>query len=300
MQVIRRFLGVLVMIAGILGLALSLAGLVSVWMFKPNVTGLIDNTILTLKDSVTTSQTAMEITGQALGATVDSIDALSSMLSNTATSVEETMPVFDQINVMMGETVPSTLEAATDSLKTAQEAAEVLDSAIKSLDNFRFVLSATPFLGAFVEQPDQPYDPEVPLADSLGELATNLESLPGTFTEMSVNLDNADDNLVAIQDNLIVMSNSVALISASLAEYKAMVGQSQGSLDNLTGMLANLQNNLATILNIAAWALTLFFVWLLAAQIVILSQGWELYQGTTDHMENGDVPPLVPDPASDA
>ena len=29
-----------------------------------------------------------------------------------------------------------------------------------------------------------------------------------------------------------------------------------------------------------------FFVWLLAAQVVILSQGWELYQGTAGRIES--------------
>jgi len=31
--------------------------------------------------------------------------------------------------------------------------------------------------------------------------------------------------------------------------------------------------------------LSVFFLWLLAAQIVILSQGWELFQGTADRMK---------------
>ena len=35
-----------------------------------------------------------------------------------------------------------------------------------------------------------------------------------------------------------------------------------------------------------ATALTLFFAWLLAAQVVILSQGRELYRGTADRMES--------------
>src|SRR3990170_2647869 len=97
----------------------------------------------------------MEITARALGATVDSVDALSTMLGATATSVEETMPVLDQLNTIMGDRLPSALDSATVSLKTAQQAAAVLDSAIKSLDNFRAVLSATPLVGAFVEQPAQ-------------------------------------------------------------------------------------------------------------------------------------------------
>jgi hypothetical protein len=82
------------------------------------------------------------------------------------------------------------------------------------------------------------------------------------------------------------MSDSVGLISSSLSEYEKMIGQSKSSMDNLTSILTNVQNNLPTILNGVAIVLTLFFVWLLAAQVVILSQGWELYQGTAGRMES--------------
>ena len=187
MKIMRRILGVFVMIAGILGLLLSMAGLVVVWVAKPTVTAYANTTIDTLNQSVITSQNVMEITGKALGATVDSLDALSTMLSTTATTVDDTTPVLVEITTIMSDTLPSTLEAATASLSTAQEAAQVLESTIKSLDTFRFLLSATPLLGDLVDQTGVSYNPEKPLADSLGELATNLEGLPDTFVEMSVN-----------------------------------------------------------------------------------------------------------------
>ena len=286
MNVVRRILGVLVMIAGILGLVLSLAGLVIVWVGKPAVAAYANTTIDTLNESVTTSQSVMEITGQALGATIDSVDALSAMLSTTAATVEDTKPILDEFDIIMGVTLPSTLEATTDSLYAAQEAAQVLESAIQSLDVFRSLLSATPLLGDLLEQPGESYNPEKPLADSLGELASNLEGLPDTFVEMSVNLSATDDKLVAVQGNLITMADSVGLISSSLSEYETMIVQSKSSMDDLTSILTNTQNNLATILNGMAIVLSLFFIWLLAAQVVILSQGWELYQGTADRIES--------------
>lgn len=288
MKALRRILGALVMIAGILGIILSLAGVVSVWVVKPNVTNYVEITIQTIETSVITSQKALQVTGQALGATVVSVDALSTMLSTTAVSVEETQPVLDQLNVMMGETMPSSMESASDSLKTAQQAAVVLESAIKSLENFRAAMSATPLLSSLVEQPKQTYNPEVPLADSLGELATTLESLPATFTEMSADLDKADDNLVTIQSNLVTMSDSVGQISKSLSEYQAMITQSQSSMENLISILTNINNNLTSILNGVAMAFSLFFLWLLVAQVVILTQGWELYQGTASRMESSE------------
>jgi uncharacterized protein YukE len=286
MNILRRILGVLVMLAGILGLVLSLAGLIMVWVAKPTVAVYASTTIDTLNESVVTSQNVMEITRQALGATIDSVDALSAMLSTTAATVEDTKPVLDEFDIIMATTLPSTLEATTDSLYTAQAAARVLESTIQSLDSFRFLLSATPLVGALVEQSGDPYSPEKPLADSLGELASNLEGLPDTFVEMSANLSATDDKLVSIQDNLITMSDSVGLISSSLSEYEKMMIQSKSSMDDLSSILTNIRNNLATILNGVAIVLSLLFTWLLAAQVVILSQGWELYQGTADRMES--------------
>jgi chromosome segregation ATPase len=285
MNTLRRFLGVLVMCAGILGILLSLTGLGTIWVVKPTVTGYASTTIAALNNSVSTSQKAMEVTEQALGATIDSVDALSAMLAATAATVEDTMPVLIQLNTFMGDKLPTSIESATSSLETAQQAAQVLDSAIKSLDTFRFLVSGVPLLGAVVEQPEEAYNPEITMADSLGDLAASLEDLPELFTEMAADMDKADDNLETIQANLVTMSDSVGLISQSLGEYQVMIQQSQASMENLKAMLDNLQNNLTSILNGVAITLSLFFLWLLAAQIVILSQGWELYQGTAGRME---------------
>ncbi len=286
MKIIRRFLGILVMIAGILGLLLSVTGLIFVWVAKPGVYQSVSTTVASLDTSIESSQAAMEIAGKTLTAAVTSVDALSEMLANTATTVEDTQPVVTQLNTVIGETLPSTLQAASDSLVSAQQAAAVLDDAIQSLQTFRMVLSATPLLGALV-QPGEAYSPEVPLADSLGQLATELEDLPGTFTDMSDDIGKADDNLAAIQENLSTMSESVADISTNLSDYETMVTNSQASMTTLKDTLASVQQNLNRILNWTAIILTLFLLWMLAAQIVIFSQGWELYQGTANRMDNG-------------
>ena len=146
------------------------------------------------------------------------------------------------------------------------------------------MLGSAPLVGDLVGSTDVSYNPEKPLANSLGELATNLESLPDTFIEMSASLSTTDEKLVTIQSNLITMSGSIELISASLGEYQTMILQSQSSVGNLTSILNNIENNLPAILNTVTIVLSLLFFWLFAAQVVILSQGWELYQGTADRL----------------
>jgi hypothetical protein len=59
-------------------------------------------------------------------------------------------------------------------------------------------------------------------------------------------------------------------------------------------MMTNLQTNLANILNAVAAVFSLFFIWLLIAQVVIFSQGWELFQGTAGRMEGAAPAPQQP------
>lgn len=295
MTILRRLLGIFVMLAGTIGLLLSLAGLVGLWRVKPALTTSIGTTLSTLSTSVDTSQQAMVITGEALGATIDSVDALSEMLITTSVTISDTQPVIVQVNSVMGDSLPQALEAAVESLDTAQEAASSLEGAIQSLDAFRSIVAAIPLIGSMIPQDFQPYRPEKPLADSLGELSTSIREMPATFQEISVQMDTADDNLVLVQTNLETMSTSVASISTSLSRYQAIIDDSQASMDSLKSILTNLENNLEQILNITSIVLGLFFFWFLAAQVVIFSQGWELYHGTAGRMEA----PL-PEPAAAA
>jgi hypothetical protein len=298
MAILRRILGIFVMIAGVVGILLSLAGLVGVFVVKPTLTTSIDSIIDTLNTSIDTSKSVMLITSDALGATVNSVDALSEVLGTTADTLGDTQPVVVQITSLMGETLPVALQAANDSLGAAEAAARSLEGAILSFEAFKGVLQATPFIGDMIPASDTAYNPDKPLSDSLGELAVSLQDIPGKFEEMSTSLDNADDNLGLIQTNLETMSENVALISVSLQQYQDMVGASQASMDDLQTMLTNIQDNLDKILNIAMIVIVIFFLWLLAAQVVILSQGWELFNGTASRMDTGAPEPAATETAS--
>ncbi len=300
MNILRRLLGVFVMIAGIIGLLLSLAGLAGIWMAKPVITSSLDTTLATLSTTVETSKDTLAITYDALGATIDSVDGLSEMLVTTAATVEDTQPVITEVTVLMGVTLPETLQAATDSLLTAEQAAKSLESAIVSFETFQAIIGATPFLNAFVPATQTTYSPEKPLADSLGELAVSIAEIPPSFEVMSTQLGSADDNLDSLKGSLETMSQSVSRISDSLEEYQAMISQSEASMDDINTLLNNVQSNLDRILTAATVVLVLFFLWLLAAQVVIFSQGYELFHGTAGRMDSGTPEIVQADIASEA
>lgn len=80
------------------------------------------------------------------------------------------------------------------------------------------------------------------------------------------------------------MSENISLISTSLSQYQTMISQSKRSTDNLSALLTGFQSKMGNTINIASIVLVLFFLWLLAAQAVIFSQGYELFQGTANGM----------------
>jgi len=138
-----------------------------------------------------------------------------------------------------------------------------------------------------VPESQETYDPDKSLADSLGELSMSIEEMPPIFKGMTTDIDKAAGDLDLIKTNLDTMSQSVGLISISLIEYKAMIANSQAGMDNLETLLTNLQSDLGSIINISTIILWLFFLWMLAAQVVVFSQGWELYHGTAGQMSGG-------------
>jgi methyl-accepting chemotaxis protein len=292
-SILRRILGIFVMIAGVIGLLLSLAGLVGIWIVKPGLTASIETTLGTLSTSIDTSQKTLVVTSQALEGVIQSVNSLSDVLSTTSVTVKDTRPVIAHVHTLLGDTVPTTIQAAGTSLNAAQDAARSLEDAIKSFESFRALLKSIPLFGAVLPSSQQSYNPQTPLSASLGDLSTSIQDMPASFKDMAANLDKADNNLETIQTDLDSMSKNVALISTSLAQYQTMVDDSQSSMDDLKTMITEIQGNLVRTINIVTIVLGLFFLWLLAAQVVIFSQGWELYQGTAGHME-GSTPKPVP------
>lgn len=282
----RRILGIFVMAAGVVGLILSLAGLAGLFIILPTVGSSLETAVDTLYETIEGSQKTLAVTNEALDAAIESVDALAGMLSTTRLIVEDTQPVVTQINEVLGESLPQTMDAAGESLNAAQGAASSLESTIKSIEAFQFVLSGVPLISGFLPQGQEPYNPEKPLADSLGDLSSSIEDMPAVFEGMAKDLGKADDNLENVKTSLDDMARNITRISKDLEQYRGMLADSRNPMSDLQSLLGNLQKNLPSIMTTVSLVMGLFFLWLLAAQVVIFSQGWELYHGTAGRMES--------------
>ncbi|GAP21413.1 hypothetical protein [Leptolinea tardivitalis] len=276
MRLLRRTLGILVLAAGSLGILLGLAGIVGLWLVRPKVVTSVLYVTDTLRSNLDVSSNTLTLAGETLDASIQSVDSLKNVLDNTIEVVADTQPVLDNLNSLMKDTLPSAFQAADDSLKAAQSAAVSLEGAIHSLDSFQSMLGNVPLLKTFLPAPQPPYNPEKTLAESLGNLSTNIKSMPSAFEDVSINIGRTDDNLTEIKDNFQAIKDNAEKISDSLKTYKGMLAESQASMQQTKWLLEDFSQNVEKAVTITFSILSVFFFCVLMSQVVVLKQGWEM------------------------
>lgn len=262
MSLIRRLVGILLIIAAIGGLVFSVVGIVAAQQVKPSMVASLQNTLDLLVQTLDTTSQGLVVTQGALENSVNMIAALQSTLETTAKTIESTNPMIDQITQIIDEDVPDTIIATQDALNTAQKSAQVVDSLLGTL-------SKVPLIGLN-------YNPEVPLSEALGEVASSLEDLPASLKGMTDNLKTTQSNVQTFQADISVTAESVGDIKESVAQYGDVVKGYQESLDLLKTQLKLLSSNLPAIVQTLVLGLTIFFIWMAIANLGLLSQGWEM------------------------
>jgi conjugal transfer/entry exclusion protein len=264
MSIFRRIIGVLLILAAILGLVVSIGAMYLIWNVQANLTTSLQNTIELLGQTLQTTAQGLVVTQGALQNSVDMIGNLQATVETTAEAIGTTDPLLEEISGLLAEKLPNTIRATQTSLETAQQSAAAIDAVLRAM-------SGIPLIG-----PSIGYDPQVPLSDALGDVAQQLENIPDTFIAMEDKLTTTQSSMQTFQADLTVMADSVGQIQSSVAQYNQVIGGYQASLEQVLAQLDALSGNLPNLVRMASFGLTAFLVWMAIAQLGLFTQGWEL------------------------
>jgi len=259
----RRIIGILLVIAAIGGLIFSVVGIAGVWRYKATAAESLATSIQILSSTLETTTAGLEVTQESLQGAVASLSALQGTLQTVAKTIQSTEPVIEEISTMMEEDLPNAITATQTSLQAAQSSAAVIDGVLMTI-------SGIPFVGSSVN-----YNPEVPLADALGQVSESMEDLPNSFAEMEGSLSDTSHNLQILQVDFALMVDAVRQIEAAVAQYETVIDGYQTSVAQVQDQLDLLAKNIPAIVNTLSWGLTIFLVWMAIAQIGLFTQGME-------------------------
>jgi methyl-accepting chemotaxis protein len=258
----KILVGVLLIVAAIVGLLFSIAGLVGIWQVQDRIEAGLSETLTLLSDSLGATYQGLVVTQDSLQQSVVSINTLAQTVSAIGVTINTTSPLLDSVATLIGEELPASVESTRQSLISAQQGAAVMDSVLG-------VITAIPLIS------NERYNPDKPLSVSLGEVATNIEGLDEKFIEMSTKLGTTSESLMEVETGMMTMATDIAAIATTLEGFDEVMDQYKTTVNTVKTEIDQINDGSDQIVTMLVWAVTIFLAWMAIAQIAILTQGIE-------------------------
>jgi methyl-accepting chemotaxis protein len=260
---IFSFIGILLLIAAIAGLALSSFGIVNLWRFEENIAQKLDKTLSLLSTTLDTTTEGLNIAASSLTQANSSLDTLVSTIETTGESVQATVPMIDTLSKVNTVDLPKTISTTQKALKSAQSSAQVIDTTLT-------IITSIPFL--FVE----PYNSKTSLSSALEEVSKSLDPIPVSLTSMNESLKNTSNSLSEIHIRFTEIASGIREIKTSLEKAQGLISQYLTVVGQLKQQVTLARENLPGTLIGITWVLTIVLIWLGLTQVGLFAQGLEM------------------------
>ncbi|HEX6385867.1 MAG TPA: hypothetical protein VF177_14450, partial [Anaerolineae bacterium] len=287
----RRLLGLLLLLIGITGVILSVAGIIVGRQLVDTIgAGIRNNLQLTLQSLDTVEETLL-LAKQTIGDVSVGLDTVEATTTDLGQTINQSRPLIDQVNQVTSHQVPDSIETVQTTIPGLAEVAGIIDDTLVALNDFRIDEN---ILGLNIQYDlGVNYNPTVPFDEAVLDLGDSLDGLPETLRSLEIYLNVTRDNLQTISQGLFavardldVVNERIAAVDPLLNEYIRIVNETR---DNTSQVRAQVEEQLEMI----KLVITVLMVWLGLTQIAPLYLGWELLTGRRERVVE---PVVVPEP----
>lgn len=254
-----RLTGFILILGAILGLILSLSGLVLLWASQATITLQISETLDTLDQTVQASTEMLSVMDHSLEQAETNIGLIETAIAGVSLTIENTAGTANSVGTMVGEDFTQVITDTQTTLDSVASSAKLIDDTLR-------IISAIPFIGAR-------YQPDVPLQTTIGQVSDNIGDLTPSLTTIQTDLLATAESLGQIRSGLDELSASLNDIETNVASARSVLGQYTVLVNDLSEDISRLETSLPRWLRIISWGLTLGLIWLVIAQIGLLLQG---------------------------
>ncbi len=282
-EVMKRILGGIILLVGIVGVALSGMGYVygrraidaagtqadaGLRFASENLDAVVDTLVLA-------NNTALEIN--------EAFDTVEAAVVDSSQAISQMIPMMDQVTAVISQDVPQSLEAVQATIPDLAQVAKVMDDTLTTLSRFR-IDETIPIINYRIQydlginyNPVQPFDISVQqMGNSMEGLPQQLRDMEGYTAVTQDNLQTIGDDLLAISQDLDDVNDQFSQLPPQIQEYIRLVNDVN---DKTRQMRAAIDEKLATVKQI----LTIAMLWLGLTQIAPLYLGWELLTRKIDN-----------------
>jgi hypothetical protein len=211
-MILRRMVGILLIIAAVAGIIFSLVGLIEIWRYRPVVTKIVINNLALSDQALGTTQDVLTIVGQVVQASTADVASVQATGNALALIIHDTNPMLDSLISLTNKDLPVAVSATQTSLASAQSSALLIDNVLAALTSIPF-------------SPVAAYKPAVPLHTALAQVSTSLNTLIPSLTAINTSLSDGKTNLNDMDVELTKISETTQGMSSTLANAQTVIDQ---------------------------------------------------------------------------
>jgi hypothetical protein len=265
-MILRKIVGILLMIAAVAGIIFSLVGQIEIWRYRPVVAKKVIDNLALVDQALNTSQDVLTIVDQAVHTTAIDAASLQATAQALALAIHDTNPTLDSLIRLTGEDFPAAVSATQTALASAQSSALLIDNALAALTSIPF-------------SPVAAYKPAIPLHTALDQVSTSLNTLKPSLATINTSLIEGKANLGVMEVELTNISESTQGISSTLDSALTVIDQYKAVITQLKANVEAAQLGAQTWITAITWILSFVLGWALIAQLGLGMQGLDLVRG---------------------
>jgi methyl-accepting chemotaxis protein len=258
----RKVIGYIFIIAAILGLIFSLAGIGLVWVVKAPLTANLISTLDLIDTTLEATSSGLTVIDDTLTKTISDLSSIENTVQTAGKGIDDSVPMVESLSTLLSDNIPQAISATQTGLTTLQDAAGTFESTLQ-------LVTSIPFL------PIEGYDPDVSFSDALEDVSQSLDAIPQSLSEMEGTLSSTEGNLVMMGAQINIIARNISELKDSFYEIQLVFDQYQEVISEAQTKLGSFRDSLQTGIIVTAWIFTIIFVWLGIAQLGLLTQGLE-------------------------
>lgn len=284
-MIIRRILGLIMLLTGLTLLVLSLAG---AYLAGDALAGLADGVSQTLAAASHSLDAAHDTLALARDSISDVDGGLATAVSATASvaqTLNDSRPLIDNVATVTTQEVPEAVEGIQAALPNMIEVAAVIDRTLTTLSSVGIDREIPlPFGGSIPLSFDLgiDYNPTTPFDESLRTFETSLVGLPESLRGLEDELSATNANLGSLSADLQATSDDLGKINSRIGELGPLLDQYSALIDQISDLVFQIEAQLGPRLELIRLGSIVLLIAFAFSQLAPLYLGWELLTGRRD------------------
>jgi len=274
---IRRLLGMLMLLVGLSGVGASYVGARMGHLAVEKIAAELVDALDLMTQSLNTIGDSLLLAKGTVAEVSRGLDTVEAAAGDLAGSLDETQPMLDQIGTIVSKDMPDSIELMQAAFPAMAQVAGVIDDTLTTLNSFRIDQRILGFDIKYDLGID--YDPEVPFDESVLLIGRSLDGIPEKLRSLQEQVETTSGNLD-------VVGQDIDDIISNLKDINAQISATDPMLDNYTRIVTDLNDRSRLVrakiseqVEDAKDVVTFLMVWIAVSQMAPIYLGWDLALG---------------------